>query len=66
MKAQEAQRLIQKAEKLCQQRGARLTNARREVFAILAEHSGAVGAYDLLDQLREVMPNAKPRQSTAL
>ena len=60
MTAQEAQRLIHKAEKLCQQRGARLTNARREVFAILAEHSGAVGAYDLLDQLREVMPNAKP------
>jgi len=60
MTAQEAQRLIRKAEKLCQQRGARLTSARREVFAILAEHSGAVGAYDLLDELREVMPNAKP------
>lgn len=57
---QEEQRLIRKAEKLCQQRGARLTTARREVFSILATHSGAVGAYDLLDQLREVMPNAKP------
>tara|TARA_B100002019_G_scaffold291120_2_gene310414 strand:+ start:366 stop:806 length:441 start_codon:yes stop_codon:yes gene_type:complete len=60
MTRQEAQRLIRKAEVLCQKRGARLTTARREVFAILAEQSGAIGAYDLLDQLREVMPNAKP------
>ncbi|MCA1767509.1 MAG: transcriptional repressor [Idiomarina sp.] len=42
MTAQEAQRLIRKAEKLCQQRGARLTSARREVFAILAEHNSFV------------------------
>ena len=48
----ETQRLINKAEKLCEQRGARLTPARREVFEILAGQDGAIGAYDLLDKLK--------------
>ena len=56
----ETERLITKAEKLCQQRGARLTSTRREVFRILAAQSGAVGAYDLLDMLKGSVPNAKP------
>lgn len=60
MTSKETMRLITKAEKLCEQRGARLTPARREVFEILAGESGAVGAYDLLDKLRAAVPNAKP------
>lgn len=56
----ETQRLINKAEKLCEQRGARLTPARREVFEILAGQEGAIGAYDLLDKLKGAVPNAKP------
>lgn len=60
MNKQDTQRLIRKAEKLCEQRGARLTPARREVFEILAEQQGAIGAYDLLDKLKVAVPNAKP------
>src|SRR5690554_2950035 len=60
MNTQETQRLVSKAEKLCEQRGARLTPARREVFEILAEQEGAIDAYDLLDKLKGAVPNAKP------
>ncbi|CAB0151978.1 Zinc uptake regulation protein [Pseudidiomarina piscicola] len=60
MMTKETARLVTKAEQLCEQRGARLTPARREVFEILAAESGAVGAYDLLDKLRAAVPNAKP------
>ena len=60
MTTPETQRLINKAEKLCEQRGARLTPARREVFEILAGQDGAIGAYDLLDKLKGAVPNAKP------
>ncbi|MDN7123841.1 zinc uptake transcriptional repressor Zur [Pseudidiomarina terrestris] len=60
MMTKETARLITKAEKLCEQRGARLTPARREVFEILAAETGAIGAYDLLDKLRSAVPNAKP------
>ena len=37
-----------------------MTPARKEVFALLSNQQGAIGAYDLLEQLKEVMPNAKP------
>lgn len=60
MTTQETKRLINKAQKLCEQRGARLTPARREVFEILAAETGAIGAYDLLDKLKSAVPNAKP------
>ncbi|MBY6064699.1 zinc uptake transcriptional repressor Zur [Pseudidiomarina sediminum] len=60
MNTKETQRLVTKAQQLCEQRGARLTPARREVFEILAAESGAVGAYDLLDKLKAAVPNAKP------
>lgn len=60
MNETERNRLLTKAEKLCDKRGVRLTPARREVFAILANESGAIGAYDLLDKLRAAVPNAKP------
>ncbi|RUO76890.1 transcriptional regulator Zur [Idiomarina tyrosinivorans] len=57
---QDTDRLIRKAEKLCDKRGVKLTPARREVFSLLAAESGAIGAYDLLDKLKQEMPNAKP------
>lgn len=60
MNQKETQRLVAKAEKLCEHRGARLTPARREVFEILAAETGAIGAYDLLDKLKSAVPNAKP------
>jgi len=52
--------LLEQAKNVCQKHGARFTPAREQVFKILAEHGGAIGAYDLLDQLKEVDPAAKP------
>jgi len=60
MTKSETERLVRKAEKLCQARGARMTSTRKEVFAILAQQDGSIGAYDLLDQLKIIVPNAKP------
>ena len=60
MTKSETERLVRKAEKLCQSRGARMTSTRKEVFNILAQQEGSIGAYDLLDQLKIVVPNAKP------
>lgn len=60
MKKQRNQQLIARAEKLCLHRGVRMTPARREVFNLLSEQEGAIGAYDLLDKLKKEVPNAKP------
>jgi len=60
MNKNDIQRLLTKAERMCEQRGARLTTARREVFEILAAEPSAIGAYDLLDKLKAAVPNAKP------
>lgn len=60
MTTKETLRLVTKAEQLCTQRGARMTPARREVFELLARESGSIGAYELLDKLKDAVPNAKP------
>lgn len=52
--------LLQKAQTLCQSRGVRLTSQRLSVLRLIAEQPGAISAYDLLDLLREVEPQAKP------
>ncbi|WDE11105.1 zinc uptake transcriptional repressor Zur [Thalassomonas haliotis] len=54
------QGLLQQAQQVCQQRGARLTKIREQVFLLLAKHDGAVGAYDLLEELKSIDPAAKP------
>ncbi|GAA3540929.1 zinc uptake transcriptional repressor Zur [Zobellella aerophila] len=54
------QRQLEQAERLCQQRSVRFTPTRRHVFTLLAEHKGAVSAYELLDRLKLLEPNAKP------
>ncbi|WP_281559455.1 zinc uptake transcriptional repressor Zur [Thalassomonas sp. RHCl1] len=54
------QGLLQQAQQVCQQRGARLTKIREQVFLLLAEHDGAVGAYELLEELKAIDPAAKP------
>src|SRR3546814_17142158 len=48
------------AEKLCRERGKRLTPIRRKVLEILLEQRRSVKAYELLDQLRSVQPAAAP------
>ncbi|MGX5915617.1 zinc uptake transcriptional repressor Zur [Aliidiomarina sp. Khilg15.8] len=60
MNEKQTSNLIARAEKLCQHRGVRLTPARREVFSLLTKQDGAIGAYDLLEQLKQSTPNAKP------
>ena len=53
-------KLLAQAQQVCQKKGARLTKAREQVFLLLAKHEGAVGAYDLLDELKKLDPAAKP------
>ena len=52
--------LLQRAERLCEQRGIRFTPTRRQVFRLLAAHGNAISAYDLLAQLQRTEAHAKP------
>jgi Fur family zinc uptake transcriptional regulator len=52
--------LTQKAKLICDGKGARFTTIREKVFRLLAEKQTGVGAYDLLEQLKQTEPNAKP------
>ena len=55
-----AEQLLEQAKISCQKRGARFTLAREQVFKLLTKHSSAIGAYDLLDELKAIDPAAKP------
>ncbi|MDX5628386.1 MULTISPECIES: zinc uptake transcriptional repressor Zur [unclassified Brenneria] len=52
--------LLAQAEQICQHRGVRLTTQRLEVLRLMAQQTGAISAYDLLDLLRISEPQAKP------
>ena len=52
--------LLAKAQLVCKNKGVRFTKVREQVFALLAEHNGAVGAYDLLKELKQIDAAAKP------
>jgi len=54
------QKLLEQAKLACKKRGARFTLAREQVFLLLAKHTGAIGAYDLLDELKTIDASAKP------
>lgn len=54
------QQLLAKAQQVCLKKGARFTKVREQVFLLLAKHQGAVGAYDLLDELKTLDAAAKP------
>ncbi|GAA5137890.1 zinc uptake transcriptional repressor Zur [Thalassotalea piscium] len=60
MKTMTSQELLSKAQKVCAKRGVRFTTAREQVFTLLAENEGAIGAYDLLDKLKSIDAAAKP------
>jgi Fur family zinc uptake transcriptional regulator len=53
-------RSLQSAERLCQEKGLAFTPLRRQVYALIAEESTPVGAYDLLDRLKQQRGNAAP------
>lgn len=52
--------LLEQARLVCQQRGARFTQIREQVFVLLTQQDGAIGAYDLLEKLKAIDPAAKP------
>jgi Fur family zinc uptake transcriptional regulator len=54
------EQLLEQAKLSCQKRGVRFTPAREQVFKLLSNHSSAVGAYELLDELKIIDPSAKP------
>ena len=52
--------MLARAEQICEQRGARLTDLRRQVLGLILDADGPVGAYDLLDRLRAHRGGAAP------
>lgn len=52
--------LITKARQHCEGKGARFTAQREKVYSILLRRKDAVGAYDLLDELKLTEGSARP------
>jgi len=52
LQAANVQWALAQAETVCQQRGVRLTDLRRRVLEIICSHSSPLGAYAILDILR--------------
>ncbi|GAA5234944.1 transcriptional repressor [Verticiella sediminum] len=48
------------AEALCARRGRRFTPIRRKVLELLLRHQRSLKAYELLDEIRAIHPNATP------
>ena len=53
-------RLLDRAEQACDQRGSRLTDIRRHVLGLVLESDTPAGAYELLDRLRPSHKGAAP------
>lgn len=51
---------LAKIDSLCQHRKIRLTPQRRAVIKLMVQARTAMSAYDLLDQLKQTAPQAKP------
>jgi Fur family zinc uptake transcriptional regulator len=51
---------VAKAKQFCESKGARFTHLREKVYELLLQQEGAVGAYELLDDLKLTENNAKP------
>jgi len=60
MSSPQTRALLERADVLCRDRGARLTDQRRRVLEILTDLSRPVGAYELLDRLKTGLPGATP------
>lgn len=52
--------LLARAGQMCEGRGARMTDLRREVLGLILESEAPTGAYDLLDRLRATRDSAAP------
>jgi Fur family zinc uptake transcriptional regulator len=55
-----AESLLHQAQLVCQKKGARFTKVREQVFLLLANKKSAIGAYDLLEELKKLDAAAKP------
>ncbi len=55
-----ANQLLHQAQQLCLKRAVRFTPIRQQIFLLMAQHAGMISAYDLLSQLQQLEPNAKP------
>ncbi len=53
-------RLLEQAETMCEGRGTRLTELRRQVLGLVLDSAKPAGAYDLLDRLRAHHKGAAP------
>jgi Fur family transcriptional regulator, zinc uptake regulator len=51
---------VSTAAALCEERGARFTDLRRQVYELIVAHGKAVKAYDLIEQLSDDERTAKP------
>jgi len=54
------QPVLRKAERLCLERGVRLTRQRRLALEIICARDKPVGAYEILEAMREAIPGAAP------
>lgn len=52
--------LLDRADEVCRQRGANLTELRRRVLGLILDAAAPTGAYDLLDRLRRTRRGAAP------
>ncbi|MGF1845217.1 zinc uptake transcriptional repressor Zur [Vibrio clamense] len=52
--------LIEQIQDICTVRGVRLTPQRKRVFELICSNKKASSAYDLLEQLKQSEPQAKP------
>ena len=52
--------LLDRAEAVCEHRGARLTELRRHILGMILDAAAPTGAYDLLDKLRQTRRGAAP------
>ena len=57
---QTAAQMLAAAREICEAKGRRFTPLREHVFTLVAEHGGAVKAYDLLDMLKPEVGSPKP------
>ena len=51
---------VTRAREFCEGKGARFTHLREKVFELLLQRQGSVGAYELLDELKQTESSAKP------
>ena len=60
MKETNLSKLLNRAENLCRERGVRFTTQRRKVLELLCQTNRPLGAYEILDAMRDMVPGAAP------